>query len=177
MKKEVSRSYSCVIVVAFVVLTLILSPSVWAGKIQLPKDKEVKIGFEPNAKISSGDLKAGDSVNIALAEAIDIGGVPVVEKGATGKAVVKDAKKAGWLHKRGYIKLEFVYLNGKGDFQLPSGSKIMLSGAPLEKKGSKRLFPAIPILPLFILPAGQGTINSNAVYPATIKESIILESK
>ncbi len=176
MNSWVSRNCLRFVALVIIALALIISPCAFAGKVQLPKDKEIKVSFDPNAKISSGKLKAGDAVNIVLAESIEIGGVAIVEKGATGKAVVAEVKKAGWLHKRGYIKVEFVELNGKGEFNPPAGSKIMLAGSA-EKKGGKQLFPAIPILPLFILPAGQGTLSSSAVYPATIKESVILESK
>ncbi len=171
-----SRNYLFIIAIMVFASVLIFSPYALAGKVQLPKDKEIKVSFEPNAKISSGKLGTGDTVNITLVEAIEIGGAPFVDKGASGKAVVTEAKKAGWFHKRGYIKVEFVELDGKGDYKPPTGSKIMLAGS-VEKKGGKRLFPAIPIFPLFLLKGGQGTINSNAIYTAKIKESIFLESK
>lgn len=171
-----SRDYLLIIGIMIFASVLIFSPFVFAGKVQLPKDKEIKVSFDPGAKISSGKLKTGDTVNITLAEAIQIGGASIVEKGAAGKAVVVEAKKAGWLHKRGYIKVEFAELDGKGDFQPPAGTKIMLIGL-VEKKGGKHLFPAIPILPLFLLKGGQGTIDGNSIYSAKIKESILLESK
>jgi hypothetical protein len=160
--------------ISLLLIFMFIIPNTMAGKVQLPKDKTVKVSFDPGKEISSGKLKTGDTVKIVLVEPIEIGGVSIVESGATGKAVVVEAKKAGWFHKKGSIKVEFVELDTKGEFRAADGGKIKLSGV-LDKKGGIKFFPSI--LPFLIGKGGQGKISSSAIYAVTVKESIFLESK
>jgi hypothetical protein len=174
MKNRIYGNGFLILSLGMAALFFAVASTASAGQVQLPKDKSISVAFDPGANISSGKLNKGDTVKITLAESIEIGGAPIVEKGATGKAVVTEVKKAGWMHKKGYIKIEFVELNAKGEFRTPAGAKIKLSGA-VEKKGGLKFFPSM--LPLLIGKGGQASIKGGGVYAATIKESIILESK
>jgi hypothetical protein len=148
----------------------------YAGKIQIPDGTEVQLIFDPNMKISSKNVTEGIPLLVNLYAPIEIGGVVVVEKGAVGTAEVMEVEKAGKAGKPGYIKIKFVDLEPKGDFQpLEDGAKIKLAGE-IEKKGKgKKILSWVFIFGLFIS-GGQGEIDTSLPYTATVTESIILEN-
>ncbi len=147
-----------------------------AGKIMIPKDTKIKIRFDPNMVINSKTTSEGIPLLINLAEDIEIGGVTIVEKGAAGTATVVKASKAKTGGKGGFIKIEFVDMEPKGDFSLPEGEKIKLTGSAEGKGKNKTLLSWLLILGLFIKGA-EGTISAAEFYDATIAENIILESE
>ncbi len=162
----------------FVVISLILllfAATVNAGHVQLPKGKEVVLKFASDLKVSSGEYEKGDSIPVVLDQPIDIGGQIIVERGATGTAVVLDAEKNGSAGKAGMIKIGFVNLQPKGDYKLPEGEVISLTGDPLEFKGKKKgIFPYFILLPF--LKGGQGEVPTDVAYTATIAETVVLEN-
>ena len=146
-----------------------------AGKVQLPEGKELKVRFDPNMKISSGKLEKGVPLQIYLVEPIEIAGVVIVPKDAPGTAVVADIQKAGKPGKAGMIKIEFTELEPSGNFKSSEGEKIKLTGTIEKKGGGKKLLSYLFIFGLFIK-GGEGNIDVNGVYTATVKEGIILEN-
>ncbi len=162
-----------------VVITIFLftfSSAVYAGKVQIPKDKEISVRFPTGIKISSGILSESIPILFHLEEAIEIGGKVIVEKGAEGKAIVKESVKASRGGKPGKLVLEFVELTPKGDYNTTDGSKIKLAGTVTAEGKGKKLLSYILGFGL-IIKGGQGEISPNVVYTAKIAESIILESK
>lgn len=175
MNKRVSKFF--VIFALLVFLINVISVNlVFAGKIMIPKDTKVMVRFDPNMNINSKTTSAGIPLLINLAQPIEIGGVTVVEKGAAGTATVVEAKKAGRGGKAGYIKIEFNDLEAKGDFRLPEGEKIKLTGSVEAKGKGKAILSWLFILGLFIK-GGQGEISTSQFYEATVAENIILESE
>ncbi len=168
--------------VAFLIVLMVFIASIFsanialAGKIMIPQGTEVKVRFDPNMKISSKTTSEGIPLLINLAEPIAIGGVTIVEKGAVGTANVAKAEKAGKGGKAGFIKIEFASLDAKGDFKLPEGSKIKLSGSIEDKGKGKKILSWLFIFGLFIK-GGEGTIAADQFYTATVAENIILESE
>ncbi len=175
MNKKLTRIFVSIILFAFV-LNIFWINFALAGKIMIPKDTEVKIRFDPNMVINSNTTMEGIPLLINLAEPIEIGGVTIVEKGAAGTATVVKAEKAKKAGKPGFIKIEFVDLEAKGDFSLPEGEKIKLTGSAEGKGKGKTLLSWLFIFGLFIK-GGEGTIPTNQFYEATVAENIILESE
>ena len=173
MSSTISKKYVPVLITVF--LCLMMS-TVQAGKIQIPDGTEVQMIFDPNMRITSKNVTAGIPLLVNLYAPIEIGGVVVVEKGAVGTAEVVEVETAGKAGKPGYIKIKFVDLEPKGDFQpLDEGAKIKLAGE-VEKKGKgKKLLSLILGFGLFIS-GGQGEIDTSLPYTATVAESIILEN-
>jgi hypothetical protein len=157
-------------------LTILIAGNSFAGKIMIPEGKEIKVRFDPNMEINSSNVSEGVPLLINLAEPIDIGGVIVVEKGAPGTATVVEVKKHGMVGKPGYIKIEFVDLEAKGEYQAPEGEKIKLSGFA-EHKGKKKTFISILLGFGLLIKGGKGEISTTEYYTATVAESIILESE
>ncbi|MCX6826829.1 MAG: hypothetical protein NTV06_06160 [candidate division Zixibacteria bacterium] len=164
-------------IMALLSLCLILvAPVAIMAKVQLPQEKEVKVKFDSNMKISSGNLTQGIPLLIHLAESIEIGGIVIVEKDAVGTAIVSEIEKAGHGGKPGRIKVEFTELETKGRFFSPEGDKIKLGGIVENKGHGKKILSYLFIAGLFIK-GGQGQINVDSVYTATIKEPILLDKK
>jgi len=151
--------------------------SAFAGKIMIPEGKEIKVRFDPNMEINSSTVSEGVPLLVNLAEPIDIGGVIVVEKGASGTATVVEVKKHGMVGKPGYIKIQFVDLETKGEYRAPEeGGKIKLAGFA-ENKGKKKTIISILLGFGLIIKGGKGQISTSDYYTATVAESIILESE
>ena len=170
----ISRKISIAILSLAVVL--LLTMTVQAGTMQIPKGTTVKMKFPAGIQISSGNMQAGAPIICELAEPIDIGGITIVEAGAQGTATVVEAKKAGKGGKGGYIKIEFSSLNAKGDYALMSADNIKLTGFIEHQGKNKKLLSYLFIFGLFIS-GSQGEIPTNAVYDAEVAESAVLESK
>jgi hypothetical protein len=175
MNKKVAKA-GLIVVFAVFVMSIFSFNNASAGKIMIPQGTEVKVRFDPNMKISSKTTSEGIPLLINLAEPIAIGGVTIVEKGAVGTATVAKAEKAGKGGKAGFIKIEFVSLDAKGDFKLPEGTKIKLAGSAEDKGKGKKIISWLFILGLFIK-GGEGTIATDQFYTATVAENIILESE
>lgn len=175
MKQLIKRLTEFRIFVVVCLIVVLAAPLAYAGKVQLPEGKEIKVRFDPKMKISSGNLEKGVPLQIYLMEPIEIAGVVIVPKDAPGTAVVADVKKAGKPGKPGMIKIEFTELEPTGDFKSTDGEKIKLSGTIEKKGGGKKLLSYLFIFGLFIK-GGEGTIDPNGIYTATVKEGIILEN-
>lgn len=175
MKQLIIRFTNFRIFAVVLLMMVLAAPMADAGKVQLPEGKEIRVRFDPKMKISSGKLEKGIPLQIYLAEPIEIAGVVLVPKDAPGTAVVADVKKAGKPGKPGMIKIEFTELEPTGDFKSPEGEKIKLSGTIEKKGGGKKLLSYLFIFGLFIK-GGEGAIDPNGVYTATVKEGLILEN-
>jgi len=148
-----------------------------AGRISLPKDvTKLMVKFDPAARIDSGKLQKGDTLSISLAEDLKVGGITVVEAGAKGMAIVKETVKASRPGKPGKIVVAFVDLKPKGDYRSKDGGNIKLAGVAEDKGGGRKIISWLFILGLFIK-GGQGEIDTAQAYPATVGETIILESR
>lgn len=158
----------------FLAVTLISSASS-AGTMQIPQGHEIKVRFAPGMTISSAYLTKDNPLVIYLAEAIEIGGKVIVKEGAQGIAKVIEAKPAGKAGKPGYIKIEFVELETKGDYQTKDGSKIKLAGEVENNGKGKKTISLLFILGLFIS-GTDGEIPSANEYPAQVAEAIILQN-
>ena len=135
-----------------VVITIFLftfSSTVYAGKVQIPKDKEISVRFSTNIKISSGVLAESIPILFHLEEPIEIGGIVIVEKGAEGKAIVKESVKSSKGGKPGKLVLEFVELTPKGDYNTIDDSKIKLTGTVTAEGKGKKLLSYLLIFGLF----------------------------
>ncbi len=175
MNKRISKVFVSIFLLVFAI-NIFSANIVLAGKIMIPKDTKVKIRFDPNMVINSKTTSEGIPLLINLAEAIEIGGVTIIEKGAAGTANVVKAEGAKKGGKAGYIKIEFVDLEPKGNFGLPDGEKIMLIGSAEGEGKGKALISYLFIFGLFIR-GGEGTISTNQFYEAVVAENIILESE
>jgi hypothetical protein len=161
---------------AVLLTMLFVVPDLSATVVRLNKGTEVKVQFTCDGKVSSGEFDKGDSVDIALTEAIIMDDSTIVEKGAAGKAVVIKAEKSGKGGKPGYIKVAFVSLQPKGAFTTDGGAPIPISGEVENKGSSKKTCSYIAFFGLFVK-GGNGEIDKATVYTATIAESIKLDSR
>jgi hypothetical protein len=142
-----------------------------AAKVQLVEGETVKVKFASGMEISSGRVQTGIPLLIYLAEPVIIGGKTIIEKGAE----VLEVKKASKPGKPGYIKIGFVELRPKGEYNTIGESKIKLAGeAEAEGKG-KKLLSYLFIFGLFIK-GGQAALPTNKIYSAKIAETIIMSS-
>jgi len=169
------RRFSWVAGVALLALTISVVGA-FAGTIQIPKGHKVKLKFPAGMKISSGELTQGVPIVCYLEEAIDVGGITVVEAGAQATAIVAEVKSAGKPGKPGYIKIEFESLDTKGDFRLLTDNKIKLTGTIEAEGKGRKLLSYLFIFGLFIK-GSQAEINTNQVFTAEVAESIVLESE
>jgi hypothetical protein len=165
-------------IIGTVILTLILifgSLKVAdAGEVLLPDSLEIKVKFDSTLQISSGKLVKGAPIAIHLAEPIDIGGVIIVEKGASGTAVVSDVVKAGKGGKPGQIKVDFTELEPKGEYMTEDSSKIKIFGS-VEHKGKKKgIFPYLFFI--LLVKGGEAQIKTDSVYTAITAESIMMSN-
>jgi uncharacterized protein YuzE len=160
-----------------IMVALMLPVETFAGRVSLPKDvTKIMVKFDPAAKIDSGRLKAGDSLAISLAEDVKVGGITIVEAGAKGTAVVKEAVKASKPGKPGKIVVQFVDLSPKGSYKPRDGGNIKLAGMVSDNGGGRKILSWLFILGLFIK-GGQGEIDTAQPYEATVGETVIMESR
>jgi hypothetical protein len=159
-----------------IIVGLMLSNTAFAGKVQLTKDTQLKVKFDSPKRISSGSLQKGEDVAIYLAEDFKIGGETIIEAGAKGTAKVKEVVKASRPGKPGKIAISFVSLGSKGAYKAAGGKEIKLTGSIGDDGGGRKILSWLFILGLFIK-GGQGQIDTALEYPATVAETIILESK
>lgn len=168
MPAYIKSKRSCVLGV-LILAALICAAAVQAATIQLPKNTEIKIKFVITGKISSGTLAKDVPILIELVEPIAVGGKVLVEAGAKGNAKVGEVKKAGEKDEPGYIRIDFIDLDQKGEAYKAAG-KIKLTGNVEGKgKSGKKL--------IFLKKKTQGEIRADGIYTAKIAESIVFESK
>jgi hypothetical protein len=158
-----------------VLLTLLNSISATAGKVRLFKDDTIKVKFDPNMEINSRRLQKDIPLLIYLAEDIEVGGTVIVEAGATGKAVVTELERASTPGKPGYIKVSFVELEAKGEFKTADNEIIKLAGEVDAKGKGQKLLSFILGFGLLIR-GTNGEIPTDGIYPATIAETVTLQS-
>ncbi len=172
---RISKSLS--LVVALLGLAVILAVSVaQAATFQLPAGTEVKLKFNADAKISSGEMEPGTKLAVTLAEPIKIGDVLLVAAGAAGTAVVAETEKAKAPGKPGKIVVEFTELGTRGGYRTVDGAALKLTGK-IEKVGKgKKILAYVTIVGIFLIKGGQGEIDTNEIYTATIAETIVLQS-
>jgi hypothetical protein len=175
MNKKVNK-FSAILILSVFVVLIFSADIALAGKIMIPKDTKVTVRFDPTMVINSKTTSQGIPLLINLVNPIEIGGVTIVEKGAAGTASVVEAEPAKKGGKSGYIKIEFIDLEPKGDFGHPDGEKIKLAGEAEGKGKGKKLLSWLFIFGLFIK-GGEGTIPTDQFYEATVAENIILESE
>ncbi len=120
-------------------------------------------------------MSEGIPIVCYLAEAIEVGGITVVEEGAQGTATVVEVEPAKRGGKPGRIKIEFTGLDAKGEYRLLTDSKIKLTGIKEVKGKGKGFFPYLFFK--FILKGSEGVIPTNMIYTAEVAENIVLESK
>lgn len=164
-----------------ILIALMLPVEAFAGKVvALPKDvTKIKVKFDPvdpAARIDSGRLQEGDTLAISLAEDIKIGGITIVEAGAKGTAIVKEAVKASRPGKPGKIVISFVDMSPKGSYRSKDGGTIKLADVVSDDGGNRKILSWLFILGLFIK-GGQGEIDTARVHTATVSETIFLESR
>lgn len=163
--------------VTMILLTAMILPAgVFAARVVIPEETEIKVKFSPTVEVKSGKLQPGIELPITLAEDIKIGGKTIIEAGAEGKAKVLEITDSSRPGKPGFIKVGFVELGTKGEYKTADGSMIKLAGVAEDKGKSRKLLSWIFILGLFIK-GSDGEIDTAAVYPAMIKETVILETK
>jgi hypothetical protein len=162
---------------ALAILALVMAPAAaFAGKVAVPEGTPVKVKFDSTKQVNSGKLHEGDTISISLVEGVTIGGKTIVEAGATGIATVKEAVAASKPGKPGKLVMSFVELSPKGSYKSKDGSMIKLSGVAEDKGGGRKVLSWLFIFGLFIK-GGQGEIDTSLEYPATVGETIILESR
>ena len=164
------------LVIGTVMIFFLGTLSVQAGTIQIAKGQKVKLRFPAEMKISSKDLSAGVPVTCSLEEAIDVGGITVVEAGALATASVVEVQPAQKPGKPGYIKLQFTSLDAKGSYKILGGDNIKLTGNVEAKGKGKKLLSYIFIFGLFIK-GTDAVIPTDQAYPAEVAESVVLESE
>ena len=164
-----------VLPVALMALLLIVATA-QAGRVQLPEGHPVKVKFPAGAEIRSDKVTEGVTFGIELAEPIKVGPATIVEQGATGTAVVKEVKEAGRGGSPGKIAIQFVELEPKGDFSLPQGERIKLTGMIDDEGKGKKTLSYILGFGLFIK-GGQGEIKTDSVYTVEVAETVMLESE
>ncbi|MEE9443257.1 MAG: hypothetical protein V3V99_11400 [candidate division Zixibacteria bacterium] len=148
----------------------------FGATLQLPQGTDVKLKFAPGIKISSGNMSADVPIICYLAEPIQIGGKTVVEEGAQAMAKVAEVKPAGKGGKGGYIKVEFIEFETKGEYNTVDGSKIKLTGYIDNTGKNKKTLSYLFIFGLFIK-GSQGEINTASIYTVKTAGNTILESK
>jgi hypothetical protein len=155
---------------------IMLSGDVYTKTMVIPESTQVYVRFDPNMIISSGKLQPGIPLLIYLDKPIVIAGEVLVEAGAQGKAEVLEVKANSTPGKPGSIKVGFTEISPKGAFTTSEGGSIKLTGE-YEATGKKqKLLSYIFIFGLFIK-GTQAKINTNAVYEAYIKETVIMQSE
>lgn len=153
-----------------------LSATAFASKVAVPEGTPVKVMFDAGKKISSGELKAGDTLSIRLVEDVKIGGKSIVGAGAKGIARVKEANPSSKPGKPGKIEVSFISLTASGEFRSKDGSDIKLAGTAKDDGSSHKLLSWLFIFGLFIK-GGQGEIDAAQIYQASVGETIVLESR
>jgi hypothetical protein len=154
---------------------LLFAPVIHAGKVQIPEGTEVKVKFDPSMKINSKTLQPGIPLLIYLAEPVEIGGRVIIEKGAMGKAEVLDVKKASKPGKPGYLKVGFVDIRPKGEYNTLDSANIKLKGEVEAEGGGKKLLSLLFIFGLFIK-GGEAVLPSDAIYTVRTAETIRLSN-
>lgn len=167
---------SVMLSVLMICLVVSLSVTAFGATVVVPKGTPVKVMFDAGKKIASGELEAGDTLSIRLVEDIKIGGKSIVGAGAKGIARVKEAIPSSKPGKPGKIEISFISLSASGEFRSKDGSDIKLAGTTKDEGGSHKLLSWLFILGLFIK-GGQGEIDASQIYPATVGETIVLESR
>jgi hypothetical protein len=147
-----------------------------AGKVVLPEDTEVKVKFGSSIMVNSGMLQKGLDIPIYLAEDITIGGKTIVEEGTEGSAKVIEIERASRPGDPGYIKLSFTELDTKGEYETANGEPIKLDGIVDNKGKGRKFLSLLFILGLFIS-GSEGEIDTSQTYTATVKETVILQTK
>lgn len=153
---------------------LLIAPAGFAATYQLPAGQEIMVKFKASGKISSGDVIAGVPLVIELAEPIMIGDKTIVEAGAEGKAIVKEAKKAGAPGKPGSITIEFTELSTKGAFKTVDGKPFKLEGSASHVGKGKKTLAFITIIGIVLIKGGQGELDTAKAYPAKIAETVVV---
>ena len=75
-------------------------------QMQIPANTLIKVALVDS--ITSRDLSVGDEVKIKVAEDVIIGGKLVFAKGAVGKGIVENVRKAkGWTGRNGKVEIDF----------------------------------------------------------------------
>jgi hypothetical protein len=175
MKKTEIKSGKIVPAAIYLLLVVFLmSVSVQAGTIQLPKGTKVKLKFPSNIKITSGNLSQGLPILCRLAEPVEVGGIVVVEEGAQGTATVLEVEPAKKGGKPGSIKIGFTALETKGEYKTIDDNPIKLFGTKEAKGKGKGIFPYLFFI--FFVKGSEGVIPTNAVYTVEVAESIVLQS-
>jgi hypothetical protein len=174
MGRVINVSTARFLIICTLTLLLGLAVTVQAAKVQVPEGTQISVKFPATIKISSGEMSEGIPLLFELAKPVEIGGKVIVDKGATGTAVVKESVKAKRGGKPGKITIEFVELAPSAPWKAVDGSNIKLKGIITAEGKGKKTLSYLFIFGLFIK-GGQGQVPSNQVYTATVAESIILE--
>ena len=157
-------------------VVLLAVPVGHASTFQLPAGTEIKLKFNADAKISSGEMEPGAKLAVTLVEPIRIGEVLLVADGASGTAVVAEVEKASAPGKPGKIVIEFTELGTRGGYRTVDGAPLKLAGK-VEKIGKgKKILAYVTIVGIFLIKGGQGEIDTGEIYTATIGETVVLQS-
>ena len=172
------RSYkSWKLIIGLLGLTVLIAGSTAnAATFQLPVGPEVKLKFNADTKISSGELEPGAILAVTSVAPIRIGEVLLVAAGASGTAVVVEVEKASAPGKPGKIVVEFTELGTRGGYRTVDGTPLKLAGK-IEKVGKgKKILAYVTIVGIFLIKGGQGEIDTGEIYTATIGETVVLQS-
>lgn len=164
------------LIALMILFSSLLAAGVANAKVVLPEGTEIKIKFDPAVKVHSGKLQPGIILTILLAEDIKIGGKTIIEAGAVGKAKVEEIVEAARVGKPGYIKVSFMDLEPKGGYKTISGENIKLAGVVEGKGKGRKVLSLLFILGLFIK-GSPGEIDTAQEYPASISETVVLDTK
>ena len=176
MNKQRIPKKSKLTVVLLGLAILLAVPITHAATFQLPAGTEVKLKFNADARINSGEMEPGAKLAVTLAEPIRIGDVLLVAAGASGTAVVTEVEKASAPGKPGKIVVEFTELGTRGGYRTVDGTPLKLAGK-VEKIGKgKKTLAYVTIVGIFLIKGGQGEIDTGEVYTATIGETVVLQS-
>ena len=158
------------------VLSLGLVPDVSAA-VQVPAGTKVQVKFV--ADVSSKFVKPNENVEIRLESDIDIGGLVVVQKGATGTALITSVETAGKGGKPGLLKVELIDLQPKGEFK-PEGDKpIMLSAVTEDGSGNiavegkgRKFWNYVLGIGFLLVKGTEAVIPTTTTFEAVITEDV-----
>jgi len=174
-QKKFCREAVLLVLTVFFAMAVV-TPVLRAGKIQLPEDTELKLQFASGMKISSGNVSPGIPLLVYLAEPVKIGGKVIIEEGAEGKAEVLETESSSRPGKPGYIRVGFVELSPRGEYDTADGSPIKLKGEIEFTGKGRKLLSYLFIFGLFIK-GTQGEVPVDAVYTAEVAETVVMQSE
>ncbi len=142
------------------------------AQIQVPAGTEFRVTLvEP---VNSKHVVAGDTVAIRLLDSISVGGIGLVAAGATGTAIVDEAKRAGKPGKSGMVSISLHAIDV--EFYNALDDKMIMIEAvdSLADKGSNKTILSILLGFGLFIKGGEGVLLSGQPIAARTTENVIL---